>query len=354
MVKKLFVLMLVLLLPVCALAQQVIDDADVFTVQEEELLAGYADVLESVTTLDMVIVTKDDVPTDYSGNYETTTVYAENYYENGGYGAGPNGTGFIILLDYNNGVVQVTTFGDMYTALPVDDLNVMINESLTVYGGCGNYDGTLCLMTSILDTLLAAKNEGMFSNPVAAVEPVNGRQVIDEADLLTEAQEQEIAAAIDKIESRHEVDFAVLVTAGVPTDDSEDMSGTMNFGYDYYDYNLMGAGQDASGMLYLIDLNNSVQYIVANGMMIDVVTDELLDAVFDMTILYLNNGDMSSAAIYAMEYAGAALDAMSPAGAVADEAASAAAAEPESESGLGPQITFRDLWNLLQNGGDGE
>lgn len=126
------------------------------------------------------------------------------------------------------------------------------------------------------------------------------KQVIDQADALSDAQILEIAAAIDRIEAAYQVDIVVLVTRAVPKDYSEELHRVRNFADDFYDNGGYGMGPDYSGMLYLIDLNNRVQYISTGGVMIEYISDAREEAIFDATEYYLRNNQWGRAALTAV------------------------------------------------------
>ncbi|MBR3764303.1 MAG: TPM domain-containing protein, partial [Clostridia bacterium] len=67
-----------------------------------------------------------------------------------------------------------------------------------------------------------------------------------------------------------------------------------------YDNGGYGMGEDFSGMLYLIDLNNRVQYISTGGVMIDYISDYREELIFDAAEPYLMRSDWGGAAMAAM------------------------------------------------------
>ena len=107
-------------------------------------------------------------------------------------------------------------------------------------------------------------------------------QVIDEAGVVDAEMEQLITQVIDDVEKKHQVDLVVLVTYDVPDDYSDSLWRVEAFADDFYDNGGYGLGDDYSGLLYLIDLNNRVQYISCGGVMMDYINDyreeKLLDA----------------------------------------------------------------------------
>ena len=115
MVRKLLpALLILLLLPVIALAgEQVIDNANLFTASEISRMNDAISRIERNHQVDMVVLTTYDVPTDYSEEMRRVRSYADDYYDNGGYGMGPDFSGMLILLDMNNRVMWLSTGGVM-------------------------------------------------------------------------------------------------------------------------------------------------------------------------------------------------------------------------------------------------
>lgn len=115
MVKKLLPLLLaLLLLPVIALADaQVIDRANLFSGNEISQMSTIIDKIESKHQVDIVVLTTNDVPTDNSEEMWRVRDYADDFYDQGGYGMGKDHSGLLILLDMHNRVLWLSTGGVM-------------------------------------------------------------------------------------------------------------------------------------------------------------------------------------------------------------------------------------------------
>ena len=115
MVRKLLpVLLILLMLPVIALADvQVIDDAKLFNPNEVTQMIDTIARIERNHQVDIVVLTTNDVPTDYSEEMWRVRNYADDYYDNGNYGMGPDNSGMLILLDMHNRVMWLSTGGVM-------------------------------------------------------------------------------------------------------------------------------------------------------------------------------------------------------------------------------------------------
>ncbi len=116
MVKKSFLLMLSVLMLLTATAfadVQIIDDARLITVEEMVLMLNIIESVEEKHQVDLVVLTTEDTP--YDDTYEMYYVrnYADDFYDNGGYGMGPDDSGMLILLDMHNRVMWLSTAGVM-------------------------------------------------------------------------------------------------------------------------------------------------------------------------------------------------------------------------------------------------
>ena len=131
-------------------------------------------------------------------------------------------------------------------------------------------------------------------------EPVSGAQVIDPEDQIDPLTERQIIAVIEEIEKKHQVDIVVLVTRDTPYDPSDSLYKVAGYADDYYDYGGYGMGPDFSGMLYLIDLRNRVQYISTGGVMMQYISDSREEKIYDAAELYLRRNDWGNAALSAV------------------------------------------------------
>ncbi|MGI6325573.1 MAG: TPM domain-containing protein [Saccharofermentanales bacterium] len=116
------------------------------------------------------------------------------------------------------------------------------------------------------------------------------RLVVDQADVLTWEQEQELEAAAAAIGSAYEID-CVIVT----TNDTEGKS-SMEYADDFFDYNGYGVGENNDGVLLLLDFQNRMFWISTTGKAIDVLTDQRIEKILDAVEPGMVDGDYYSAA----------------------------------------------------------
>ena len=131
-------------------------------------------------------------------------------------------------------------------------------------------------------------------------------QVIDNANIIDGEYESRITDVINQIEEEYQVDIVVLTTRDTRTaydqyDDAEVYSIARNYADDYFDKNGYGFGENRDGMLYLIDMNNRVSWISSSGAMIEYITDDREEEIFDAASWYMSDGNYGMAVLRAME-----------------------------------------------------
>ena len=116
MVRKwlLAALLLALLIPTAVLAEdQVIDREGLFTASEVTEMLTIIERVEAEHQVDLVVLTSSDAPYDPSESMHRVRDYADDFYDQGGYGMGPDNSGMLILIDMRNRVVWLSTGGVM-------------------------------------------------------------------------------------------------------------------------------------------------------------------------------------------------------------------------------------------------
>ena len=95
--------------------------------------------------------------------------------------------------------------------------------------------------------------------------------VYDQGNLFSYSEADEISEKIESLTDSCDMTFAVVTTL-----DAEGKSA-QEYADDFYDEHGLGVGDDYSGMLYLIDLDNGELYLSTSGQMIRYITDERVD-----------------------------------------------------------------------------
>lgn len=123
-----------------------------------------------------------------------------------------------------------------------------------------------------------------------------GNRVFDYADLFSAEEESALNSTIESAQ-RTGYDFVVLT--------SDDVNGKTSLAYadDFYDENGFGTGEDYSGLLYFIDMDNRVPTISTCGEMIDIITDSRLETLLDLAYDHLVDGEYAASAEAVIEKA---------------------------------------------------
>ena len=114
--------------------------------------------------------------------------------------------------------------------------------------------------------------------------------VVDQADLFTPEQEAGLSERAATIGAKHSQDLVI-----VTTDDAEGKIAR-DYADDFFDYGGYGFGEEFSGMLFLIDMDNREIWLSTTGHAIDVMTDERIDDLLDLAILPMQNANYAEAA----------------------------------------------------------
>ena len=101
-------------------------------------------------------------------------------------------------------------------------------------------------------------------SPIWAAE---GTRVFDEAGLFSAEEVQELETRIDEVRDSQDADLAVLTVEDAQGESAE------SYADDFYDSHGLGVGDDASGILLSIDMDNREIYVSTTGYAMKVLTD---------------------------------------------------------------------------------
>lgn len=114
-------------------------------------------------------------------------------------------------------------------------------------------------------------------------------RLVDNADLLTETEENELLAKLDEISERQQCDVAVVTVL------STEGKTPMDFADDFYDYNGYGMGENADGILLLISMEDRDWWMSTSGFGITAFTDAGLNYISEKFLTSLSNGEYAEA-----------------------------------------------------------
>lgn len=127
--------------------------------------------------------------------------------------------------------------------------------------------GSLCLLIGFC--LITA-----LINPAIALAG-SSNNIKDDLDYLTADEIESIQWEIDQVGSAHDLDVVIVIT------DQTEGKSSRDFADDYFDYNGFGMGEDASGLLLLINMEAREVLISTSGKAIDIFTDSRIDSILD-------------------------------------------------------------------------
>lgn len=113
--------------------------------------------------------------------------------------------------------------------------------------------------------------------------------LVDNAGLLTEAEQSELLATLDEISERQQADI-VVVTA-----DTLGGKTPMEYADDFYDYNGYGFGENNDGVLLLVSMEDRDWWISTTGYGIYAITDAGIEYISEKFLSDLSDGDYAEA-----------------------------------------------------------
>lgn len=108
--------------------------------------------------------------------------------------------------------------------------------------------------------------------------------VIDQMDLLTLGEVQQLQQEMDRIRAGYGLDVVLVITDQLEGKTSRD------FADDFYDFKGYGVGPEASGLLMLVNMRDREVWISTTGHAMDVFTDHRLDQIIDQVRAQLEEG----------------------------------------------------------------
>lgn len=145
------------------------------------------------------------------------------------------------------------------------------------------------LLSAEEDVLLSTGEDVLLISTEDATSSEPKDRVVDDADLLTEAEEDELEGQFAYFSDLHQFELVVV------TVDSTDGKTSQEFADDYFDYGGYGYGATYDGALLLVNMELSEWYVSTCGSGIDIISDAQLDAMSYEFVPYMSDGDFYSA-----------------------------------------------------------
>lgn len=131
----------------------------------------------------------------------------------------------------------------------------------------------------------------LLATPVLAEESskVSKDYVVDNADLLTQTEENELSEKLQDISDELQFDVVVVTTNSIGSKTATEYAD------DYFDYNGYGRGSNNDGVLFLVDMGDRKWAISTSGYGIEAIVDSALDDMEEEIVPYLKSGDYDGA-----------------------------------------------------------
>lgn len=113
--------------------------------------------------------------------------------------------------------------------------------------------------------------------------------VVDNADLLTQTEENELSEKLQDISDELQFDVVVVTTNSIGSKTATEYAD------DYFDYNGYGRGSNNDGVLFLVDMGDRKWAISTSGYGIEAIVDSALDDMEEEIVPYLKSGDYDGA-----------------------------------------------------------
>lgn len=110
-------------------------------------------------------------------------------------------------------------------------------------------------------------------------------RVVDEADLLTDAEEAELLVQVNRISEEEQFDVVVVTLNSLNGEDIQ------YYAADYYDYNGYGMGENYDGAMFIMSMEEREWFILTTGYGIDVLEDYEIDSIGEKMVSYLSEGE---------------------------------------------------------------
>ena len=147
------------------------------------------------------------------------------------------------------------------------------------------------LIAASLCTSALIEGAPLLATPVLAEDSskVSKDYVVDNADLLTQTEENELSEKLQDISDELQFDVVVVTTNSIGSKTATEYAD------DYFDYNGYGRGSNNDGALFLVDMGDRKWAISTSGYGIEAIVDSALDDMEEEIVPYLKSGDYDGA-----------------------------------------------------------
>jgi uncharacterized protein len=265
-------------------ASRLDDFAELLTDAEAAVLLNDLNEASERLQFDMVVVTA----TETGG--KTSEEYADDYFDDNGFGFGADRDGALLLVNLEEMEWWISTSGVGITAMN-DDAIDQLGYELTPSLSDGEYLNGFELFIQYCEGALSpAEDAELYAEPArdpSLIAPLGSfPRLVDNADLLDEEEESLLLGKLDEVSLRQQFDVVVVTASTL------DGKSPMAYADDFFDYNGYGLGADRDGALLLISMEDRDWWISTRGYGITALTDFGIEKIGDdMIDNGLSDGD---------------------------------------------------------------
>lgn len=255
--------------------KRVYDQAGLFSADSAMLLDARASTLTHKLEVDFIIVTTDDA------RGKTPQAYADDFYDDNGFGVGGDKSGVLFLIDMDNREVYLSTSGKAIAYLTDTIIDGLLDDSIG-YLKRQDYSGAAL---HFLDRM-----EKLF--PSGEYTPVERKSefVFDQVGLLLPNQVLSLESDAATLSKRLRMDLVI-----VTVDDTEGKA-SQTYANEFFQSNSFGQGDSKSGVLFLIDIANRQVTLSTSGRAARLLENEGVQSILDRAAPLMETQDYHGAA----------------------------------------------------------
>lgn len=255
--------------------KRVYDQAGLFSADSVMLLDARASTLTHKLEVDFIIVTTDDA------RGKTPQAYADDFYDDNGFGVGGDKSGVLFLIDMDNREVYLSTSGKAIAYLTDTIIDGLLDDSIG-YLKRQDYSGAA---SHFLDQM-----EKLF--PSGGYTPVERKSefVFDQVGLLLPNQVLSLESDAATLSKRLRMDLVI-----VTVDDTEGKA-SQTYANEFFQSNGFGQGDSKSGVLFLIDIANRQVTLSTSGRAARLLENEGVQSILDSATPLMETQDYHGAA----------------------------------------------------------
>ncbi|WP_050699301.1 TPM domain-containing protein [Anaeromassilibacillus senegalensis] len=253
--------------------KRVYDQAKLFSTDSAMRLDARASTLTDKLEVDFIIVTTDDA------RGKTPQAYADDFYDDNGFGVGGDKSGVLFLIDMDNREVYISTSGKAIAYLTDTVIDGLLDDSIG-YLKQQDYSGAASHFLDRMEKLFPG------DDVPAGIET---EHIFDQVGLFSLDQVLSLDSSADALEKS--LDMALIV---VTTDDTGGRD-SREYAKEFYEKGGFGKGNDKSGVLFLIDIANRQAAINTAGKSVWLLSEFDIELILDDVVPSLETQDYSGA-----------------------------------------------------------